>query len=172
LNVAVTAVLTIHEVNALDRDAFVARFGGVYEATPALAAQAWSARPFADRAELCDAFAAASARLDDSGALALLRAHPQLGTGSPMTRASRSEQASAGLTELDAETRDRITAGNARYRERFGFPFIIAVRGRQPAEVLSALDDRLEHTAAAERAIALAEVQRIAELRITQLVAP
>ena len=87
-----------------------------------------------------------------------------------MTDESRSEQRSAGLTELDAQTRTRIVAANARYLERFGFPFIIAVRGLEPTDILAALDERLEHSAAAERTAALEQVQRIAALRIEQLV--
>ncbi len=160
----------IDAVNHLDHDAFVARFGGVYESTPALAAAAWSARPFADRTALVDAFRAAADQLDETDVLALIRAHPQLAAATPMTDESRSEQRSAGLTELDAQTRTRIVAANARDLERFGFPFIIAVRGLEPTDILAALDERLEHSAAAERTAALEQVQRIAALRIEQLV--
>jgi 2-oxo-4-hydroxy-4-carboxy-5-ureidoimidazoline decarboxylase len=166
------AGLTIAQVNGLDRDGFVAAFGQVYESTPGLAEAAWGGRPFADRDGLVRAFRAAADRLDGPSVLALLRAHPQLAAGGAMTAASADEQRSAGLSDLDRRTGAEIVAGNARYFERFGFPFIIAVRGLQPADVGAALAERLDHDQAEEQATALAQVQRIAELRIDQLVAP
>jgi 2-oxo-4-hydroxy-4-carboxy-5-ureidoimidazoline decarboxylase len=150
----------------------VATFGQVYESTPALAEAAWASRPFADRAALVGAFQAAAVRLDEPAVQALLRAHPELGAGGAMTASSTDEQRSAGQSDLDDQTRARIVAANARYYERFGFPFIIAVRGLGLADIAAALDERLGHDAAAEQVAALAQVQRIAELRIAQLVAP
>jgi 2-oxo-4-hydroxy-4-carboxy-5-ureidoimidazoline decarboxylase len=161
---------TIDEVNDLDHDGFVAALGPVYEATPALATAAFSARPYADREALVAAFQAAADELDPEGVLALLRAHPQLAAAGPVAGHSRSEQQGAGLREVDAATRARITEGNAAYVARFGFPFIIAVRGLGPADVVAALEERLAHDADEERAAALAQVQRIAALRIAQVV--
>lgn len=164
--------LTIDDVNRMDRDGFVTAFAHVYESTPALAAAAWRHHPFADRAELVSAFRTAADELDERGVLTLLRAHPQLAAAGPMTTDSRAEQRAAGLTDLDDETRARIVSANARYVEQFGFPFILAVRGLGPADIAASLDERIGHDANEERATALAQVQRIAELRIDQLVAP
>jgi 2-oxo-4-hydroxy-4-carboxy-5-ureidoimidazoline decarboxylase len=168
----VTVVLSIDEVNALDEPAFVDRFGAVYESTPALAAAAWTGRPFADRAALIAAFAAAAGALDEDGVLDLLLAHPQLAVAQPLTEHSRAEQRSAGLTDLDLEARDRIRGGNAAYRARFGFPFILAVRGLGADDVARALDERLGHDRTTELATARAQVDRIAALRIELLVQP
>jgi 2-oxo-4-hydroxy-4-carboxy-5-ureidoimidazoline decarboxylase len=164
--------MKIDAVNLLDQDEFVALFGHIYESTPSLAAAAWQRRPFRDGAALVEAFRAAAGRLDGPGVLALLRAHPQLATTAALTADSESEQRSAGLIDLDDEARSRIGSANARYVERFGFPFIIALRGLRPADIAAALDERLGHHRDEERATALAQVQRIAELRINQLVAP
>jgi 2-oxo-4-hydroxy-4-carboxy-5-ureidoimidazoline decarboxylase len=164
--------LTIDQVNALADDAFVDLLGQVYESTPALAAAALGHRPFLDRAALIDAFKAAAGRLDEPSALALLRAHPQLAIPAAMTTASRHEQRSAGLSNLDDATRARLVAGNARYLDRFGFPFIIAVSGLTPADIVAALDDRLDHDPNDELATARRQVDRIAELRVTRLVSP
>jgi len=166
----VDAVLTIDDVNALDEDAFVAAFGHVYEDTPVLAASAWRRRPFADCDALEAAFVGATDDLDEDGVLALLRAHPQLAAAAPMAAASIDEQRSAGLASLDDRARDEIRAGNARYRERFGFPFIIAVRGLAPADIAAALTERLGNDQDEERKTALEQVQRIAVLRVGQLV--
>jgi 2-oxo-4-hydroxy-4-carboxy-5-ureidoimidazoline decarboxylase len=164
--------LTIDDVNRMDRDGFVATFAHVYESTPALAAAAWRHRPFADRTQLVSAFRTAADDLDEPDVLALLRAHPQLAAVGPMTTDSRAEQRSAGLTDLDDGTRARIVSANARYVEQFGFPFILAVRGLGPADIAAALDERIGHDTVEERATALAQVQRIAEFRIDQLVGP
>jgi OHCU decarboxylase len=162
--------LAIDDVNALDDVAFVAYFGDVYESTPSLATSALHSRPFADRAALIDAFGAAAQRLDGPAALNLLLAHPQLAVPAPMTAASRDEQRSAGLGDLDDETRRRLVDGNARYLERFGFPFIIAVRGLGPDDIVAAVERRLDHDPELELATARHQVDRIAELRLTALV--
>jgi 2-oxo-4-hydroxy-4-carboxy-5-ureidoimidazoline decarboxylase len=167
-----TTAITIDEVNALDRDTFVARFGHVFESTPALANDAWAARPFADATALTAAFTEAADALDGPARLALLRAHPQLATAGPMTDHSRHEQWSAGLIDLDAESRARIDSGNAAYLDRFGFPFVIAVGGLGRTDVAAALDERLGNDTVDEQAIAFAQVKRIAALRLAQLVTP
>jgi 2-oxo-4-hydroxy-4-carboxy-5-ureidoimidazoline decarboxylase len=89
-----------------------------------------------------------------------------------MSVTSAREQAGAGLAGSPgaSSTPDRIRAGNERYEARFGFPFIIAVRGRTPEEIADAQDDRLTHDPATEQRAALVEVQRIAALRLADLV--
>jgi len=164
------AALTIDDVNGLSRKAFVAAFGEVFESTPSLAAKAWEWRPFSDRGVLVDAFHRAADQLDPAEELALLQAHPQLASAEPMTQESRREQRDAGLTELDQEMHGRIQRANARYVDRFGFPFIIAVRGLDPADIALALAERLSNDDDQERATALTQVKRIAELRIMNLV--
>jgi 2-oxo-4-hydroxy-4-carboxy-5-ureidoimidazoline decarboxylase len=167
-----TGQLAIDEVNDLDDRAFVAVFGHVYESTPSLASVAGNGRPFADREAMLAAFAAAAGALDEAGLLALLRAHPPLAVGGPMAKASMSEQRAAGLVDLEVEDRARIRALNADYQARFGFPFIIAVKGLNLADIESALRHRLGNPEPLERAEALAQVQRIAELRVVALVGP
>jgi 2-oxo-4-hydroxy-4-carboxy-5-ureidoimidazoline decarboxylase len=165
-------ILRIDEVNELADDAFITAFANVFESTPSLAAAAAVRRPFADRQALVDAFVAAADRFDEGAVLALLRAHPQLAAAGPMTEESTAEQQAAGLTDLDVALRSRIRTANAAYLEKFGFPFIIAVRGLGPADIDAALAERLDHDPVEERATALAQVKRIAALRIAALVAP
>ena len=152
----------------MDEATFLATYGHVYEDSPELARAVWARGPFADRAALVEAFQAVAAELDDDAVLALLRAHPQLAVKGPMAEASVSEQAGAGLTGEDPVL-DEIRAGNGAYLERFGFPFIIAVKGLGPTEIAAALAERLGHDEATERRTALEQVQRIAALRIEQV---
>ncbi len=166
------ASLTVAAVDGFDEAQFVATFGAIYEDAPELAVRAWSRRPYGDREGLIDAFVAVAGALDRDATLVLLRAHPELGSRRPMAVASTAEQAAAGLDRMDEQLRAQIAADNARYRERFGFPFIIAVRGLGTADVAAALAARLASTPEAELDTARAEVQKIARIRIEQLVAP
>lgn len=163
--------LTIEAVDAMDVAAFTEAFGAVLEDSPHLAARVAAAGPFGTVDALADAFAAVVADLDADAGLALVRAHPELGARRPMAAASVEEQSSAGLPDAEAEIQARLAAGNGAYRERFGFPFVIAVRGRTPAEIVAVLDERLGHERDVELATALDQVARIARLRVGQLVA-
>lgn len=167
------ATLDIAAVNALDEAAFVSTFGATFEDTPDLAAAAYAGHPFADRDALVAAFVAAADALHEDEALELLRAHPQLASAAPMGATSAAEQRAAGLAGdgADRDVLDRIRSGNARYVERFGFPFIIAVRGLGPADIAEAIEARLANTDDEEIATALAQVKRIAALRIEAMVA-
>ncbi|CAN5755423.1 2-oxo-4-hydroxy-4-carboxy-5-ureidoimidazoline decarboxylase [soil metagenome] len=164
--------LTVAQVNDLSDTELVAALGAVFEGTPAIAAAAAASRPFADRAALIEAFDRAAGGLDDDAVLELLRAHPVLGDRGPMARSSQQEQASAGLRDLEAERLDQLAADNRRYLDRFGFPFIIAVRGLGPDAIARALADRLDHDLDAERDEAFTQVRRIAALRLEQQVRP
>jgi OHCU decarboxylase len=103
--------------------------------------------------------------------LALIRAHPDLAGRlklRDLTADSQSEQASAGLDSLTPAQRDRFLALNDAYRSRFGFPFIMAVKGRSTGEILQAFEERLEHDAEQEFDTAMAEIERIAILRLKE----
>ena len=176
---------TIAAVNALDAAAFTARFGDVAERSPWVAERAAGARPFADRAAMVAAFADAVREAPSAAQLALLRAHPDLadraavaaGAGEVegpdgIAAESRKEQAGAGLDRLTPQEYARFGALNARYRARFGFPFIFAVKGADKGMILTAFEERIGNGAAAERAAALANVERILRFRIEDRVAP
>lgn len=98
--------------------------------------------------------------------LALIRAHPELAEKVQLTDASAAEQASAGLDRLSAEEFARFHDLNARYRARFGFPFIICVRLTDKAGILAAMEARLANDEASEIATALAEIGKITRLRL------
>ena len=101
---------------------------------------------------------------------ALLCAHPDLAGRLALSRGltadSTGEQAAAGLDRLSPTELERFTALNARYRDRFGIPFVMAVKGRTKQEIVAAFEHRLDNTADQEFDAALAEVERIALLRL------
>lgn len=162
------------EINALDRAGFVAALGAVFEHSPWVADLAYAARPFADVATLHRAMVAAVATAGAERQLALIRAHPDLAGKAARAGAlgahSTREQAGAGLDRLSEEEFARFHRLNDAYQARFGFPFIIAVRDHDKASILAAFETRLAHDAAAERAEALRNIARIAELRLADLV--
>jgi OHCU decarboxylase len=163
------ARLSIAEVNALDREAFVARFGAVYEHSPWAAEQAWARRPFADRQALADAMQDVVLGAGRARQLSLLRAHPRLGTRLGLTGFSRAEQSGAGIAAAADAERAELAALNARYEERFGFPFIFAVRGATVPEILASCRRRIESDPDAEFDEALRQVFRIAGFRLAEL---
>ncbi|MDE0445556.1 MAG: 2-oxo-4-hydroxy-4-carboxy-5-ureidoimidazoline decarboxylase [Spirochaetaceae bacterium] len=168
--------LSIDAVNGLCEAEFVTRFGDVAEHSPWVAAAAFRARPFADRAALIAAFSAAVRSAAPDAQLALLRAHPDLANraaiaGDDLAAESRREQAGAGLDRLTPAEFTRFGDLNTRYRERFGFPFIFAVRGATKEEILNAFEGRIANSAATERALALANVERILQFRLEDRVA-
>ena len=161
---------------SLDRAAFVATYGHVFEHSPWIAEAAWHAGlpEDADTAEglhraLCAALAPAPAQRK----LDLIQAHPdlagKLAQAGRLTAESTGEQASAGLDRLTDGERAKFTRLNDAYQERFGFPFIIAVKGLTKAEILAAFEQRLNNDREAELATALAQVERIALLRLKDL---
>lgn len=168
--------LTIAQVNALDRDAFVARFGALYEGSPWVAAAAWPARPFADLAELEHRLAEAVAHAPPERHLALIRAHPDLvGRGAlagSLGPASTAEQTAAGLDRhrLTPEQIATFADLNHRYRNRFGFPFVICARDNKQAAILAGFRRRLDHDRETEIATALAEIAKIAHHRLRDVV--
>ena len=160
------------ELNALSRDAFVARLGSIYEHSPWVAEAAWDARPFADLDALHDAMQSAMLAASVARRQALIDAHPELLgrlEAARLTESSRAEQASAGLDRCTAEEKARMQALNARYREKFGFPFIVAVRGLDWAGIIDRMEGRLHNDRERELATALAEIGRIARLRLEAL---
>ena len=159
--------MTIADVNALDRQQFVAAFEGIFEHSTWVAERAFDERPFASRDDLHRAMTAAVHAATTEEQLALLRAHPDLGARARMSDASSSEQAGAGLDRLAPGQFERLQQLNARYRVRFDFPFLYAVKGSTVEDILAALEGRLESDWRTEFDEALRQVARIARFRLT-----
>jgi len=160
----------------MDRDRFVAAFGGIFEHSPWIAEGAWALElgPAHDTPQglhnaLCRVFRAAS----DDQRLAVLRAHPdlagKLAAAKRLTAESTSEQASAGLDALTDKERHQFDAQNTAYVAKHGFPFIIAVKDHDKAGILRAFERRISNDTATEFTEACRQVERIARLRLEAL---
>jgi 2-oxo-4-hydroxy-4-carboxy-5-ureidoimidazoline decarboxylase len=162
--------LSIRELSALDQEAFAAHLAGIYEHSPWIPRLAWQARPFVNRQQLADALAAVLQGASHAEQLALIRAHPELtgkaGVRAPLTESSSREQHGAGLDECSPEEFATLTALNARYQARCGFPFILAVAGRNRQEILRCLAERVGNPPEQEFHTALEQIGRIAGFRL------
>jgi len=157
----------------MERADFVARFGGVFEHSSWIAERAFdrgSVPVPLSAAGLHEALAIQFRAADEAERLGVLKAHPDL-AGHPavageLTDDSRREQAGAGLDRLTPSEFARFTDLNTRYQARFGFPFIIAVKGLSKDEILHAFENRIHHTRQEEFEAACHEVEKIARLRL------
>ena len=160
----------------MEKDAFVAAFGSIYEHSPWVAERAWALElgPAHDRAVgLWHALARVFRTASEEEKLGVLAAHPdlagKLARARRLTAESASEQASAGLDALTDDERATFEAQNAAYTEKFGFPFIIAVKDHDKAGIVQAFETRLANDRATEFKTACAQVERIALHRLKDL---
>ena len=167
--------LTLQELNAATPEAAAQMLDGLYEHTPWIAAQALAARPFGSLAALKHAMVRVLAQAPREAQVALVRAHPELAgkamVAQTLTAESTNEQSKAGLTQCTPEEFARIQQLNADYNARFGFPFILAVRGPRGTglakqEIIDTFARRLDNPPDFELAEALRNIHRIAEIRL------
>ncbi|MFN2460012.1 MAG: 2-oxo-4-hydroxy-4-carboxy-5-ureidoimidazoline decarboxylase [Candidatus Velthaea sp.] len=169
-----TSPAKLDTLNAADEGSFVATLGFIFEHSPWVAAGAWQRRPFPSVDALHAAMCAVVDESPPDRRLALIAAHPDLAAraarSAALAQASRAEQAAAGLDALSAQDAAELARLNAAYRERFAFPFVICAREQSAATILAALRARLANDRAAEVASALAEIAKIARLRLADAV--
>lgn len=163
--------------STLERRAFVEHFGDIYEHSPWIAELTWDAG--LDSAQdtpegLAEAMAKVLVNAPPQRQLAVIRAHPDLAgkaaKSGELSTASTREQAGAGLDQCNEEEYARFHRYNEAYKARFGFPFVMAVKGSDRHQILAAFETRLAHTPDEERRTAIAQVNRIARLRLADRV--
>lgn len=174
IDVSAAPHLSLDHLNAMAPQTFVAALGGVFEHSPWVAEAVCAARPFSSIDAVHAAMATAVRSAPAGIRLALLRAHPELAgrlaREGRLTRHSSAEQGGAGLDRLSEEELRRFDELNRAYREKFGFPFIIAVKEHTKGAILDAFEARIENTVEMEVENALTEVFKITRLRIRSLV--
>ncbi|MBK6786769.1 MAG: 2-oxo-4-hydroxy-4-carboxy-5-ureidoimidazoline decarboxylase [Betaproteobacteria bacterium] len=167
--------ITLEQLNATSQAEFTALLDGTYEHSPWVAEAAWAKRPFPSLAALKLALVQAVRDAGEPAQLKLIRAHPELAgkamLSKTLTAESTNEQGKAGLTDCTPEELATIQRLNADYNAKFGFPFILAVRGPRgtglsKAEIIATFARRLDHHPDYERAEALRNIHRIAEIRL------
>ena len=158
--------------SAITRQRFLDLYGGVYEHSPHFAASIWP-QAASGALETLDGLAGAlRVAMDTAGRdvqLSLIRAHPDLAGRVKLSPDSASEQSGAGLDRCSAAELEDFLSLNARYREKFGFPFIKAVRGFDRGQILAEFRQRVDNAWDSEFAVALGEIHTIAWLRLSDL---
>ena len=167
--------LTLEQLNAATQEQFTRLLDGTYEHSPWIASAAWPKRPFASLAALKLAMVEVVRSVGREAQVKLVRAHPELAgkamVAKTLTAESTNEQGGAGLTNCTPEEFAKINKLNADYNAKFGFPFILAVRGPRgtglsKAEIIATFERRLEHHPDYELAECVRNIHRIAELRL------
>jgi 2-oxo-4-hydroxy-4-carboxy-5-ureidoimidazoline decarboxylase len=169
------AQVTLDELNRMDRQAFVAALGDIFEHAPWVAEATHKAQPFPGLNALYEAMTAAVRGAGDARQMALINGHPDLAGKAAregtMTTDSKHEQSSAGLDQLSEDEFAAFHRLNNAYRAKFGMPFIVCVRRHGKESILRQFELRLGNDGAAERDAALNEIFRIVALRLDQRVA-
>lgn len=165
---------SLEQLNSMPRDAFEAALSGIFEHSPWVAEQAADARPFASVDALHTKMRDIVANAGDTRQLALINAHPELAgkaaVRGELTAESTREQSGAGLASCTQEQFDKLQRLNAQYRAKFGFPFILAVRGYDRAGIIANFEMRVNNSREDELRTSLEQIYRIARFRIDDLV--
>ena len=158
--------VTLECLNASDRRAFVELLDGIYEHSPWIPERAWLRRPFADAHALELALREVVIEATRVEQLDLINQHPRLGARTVLTAHSQAEQRGAGIERSSSDARDELAELNARYEQRFGFPFILAVKNLGVRDIIDNCRARLENDPATEFEESLRQIFRIAGFRL------
>jgi 2-oxo-4-hydroxy-4-carboxy-5-ureidoimidazoline decarboxylase len=162
--------VALEELNSLSKHEFVVRLGGVFEHSPWIAERAWPKRPFHSLDDLHRAMMTAVENAAKDQKLQLVRAHPELAGGEALTVDSSSEQGRLGFNALSKKELQEMTDLNRRYREKFGFPCIVALRLHENrTSVTAEMQRRIANNAQTELANALEQIGHIARGRLEKL---
>ncbi|WDS36639.1 2-oxo-4-hydroxy-4-carboxy-5-ureidoimidazoline decarboxylase [Pseudoxanthomonas sp.] len=167
-------MITLADLNALPRDAFIAALEGIFEHSPWVPAGVAATRPYPSRDALHAAMCTVVRDAGIDAQLGLIRAHPELAgkaaIAGGLTASSASEQRGAGLDQCSPDEYAELVGLNRAYHQRHGFPFILAVRGHTRASIIAALRARVDHASEVEIAECLQQIEKIAALRLADLV--
>ncbi|CAH2092057.1 unnamed protein product [Euphydryas editha] len=167
-------MINISEVNSMKDERFEWVFGNVIELSSEAAACVKNMRPFKDVTDLCAAFYKYLDEVTFEEKIKVLKSHPdlagRLAAQGKLTPESACEQRSAGLNDLTPEQKSVIDSRNKRYKEKFGFPFIICARENKVQSIIEGLNKRYNNSLEEEINIGINEVKKICQLRILDIV--
>lgn len=165
-----TAKISLPQLNALDATAFVQALGGIFEHSPWVAERVVHQRPFDSTQALHAAMVAAIEAEGSEAQLKLIRAHPELAGKAAvcgeLTEESSREQSGAGLDRCTPQEFAELQSLNTRYNQKFGFPFIVAVRGHTRNSIIALMAQRLNNDTQAEQHECLKQIYKIGEFRL------
>ncbi|KKI90444.1 OHCU decarboxylase [Bacillus sp. SA1-12] len=157
---------TLETLNNTSPEQFMEIVGGIFEHSPWIAEKAEKAKPYLSLEHLFQEMVIVVETSSLEQKLSLIKAHPNLGEKVSMTTESTTEQKGAGLQDLTPKEYDTILDLNKRYMEKFNFPFILAVRGKNKDQICEAMKTRLQNDKVREFQTALEEIYKIARFRL------
>ncbi|MFA9557793.1 2-oxo-4-hydroxy-4-carboxy-5-ureidoimidazoline decarboxylase [Evansella sp. AB-rgal1] len=163
-------VFSMIEINKMTKAEFITIVGAVFEHSPWVAEKAWDSHPFSSFEKMYEVLVKEMNNGDHALKLSLLRAHPDLGSKLEMSETSKLEQKNAGLSELSEQEFREFSSLNKSYVEKFGFPYIMAVKGKTKETIKTNLKERINNSYMEEFEAALDQVSKIARFRLEDLV--
>lgn len=161
---------SIAQLNKMSQEEFTKVLGNIWENTPEIAATCWLSRSFSDIDSLYNNMVRVVEEMSEVKQLALIKAHPDLGSKAKMAEASVQEQAGVGLDRLNPEEYARLLSLNQNYKDKFDFPFIIAVKNHTLESIFKSFVDRLKNSHSEEKTAALSEIKKIARFRLEAII--
>jgi 2-oxo-4-hydroxy-4-carboxy-5-ureidoimidazoline decarboxylase len=165
---------TLEALNQLAENEFISTLAGIFEHSPWVAEQALTARPFQSLDDLHKHMQNIVRQSPEQQRLTLIRNHPELAgkeaERGELTQDSKNEQAGAGLNHCSAEELQQLRSLNQQYQDKFGFPFVIAVKGLTRYDILEAMQQRISNSYEQEFANSIEQIGRIAAFRLRQLI--
>ncbi|RTR31837.1 2-oxo-4-hydroxy-4-carboxy-5-ureidoimidazoline decarboxylase [Robertmurraya yapensis] len=161
-------MLTIEQLNKTTEHEFMELLGGIFEHSPWVAEKAIHVKPFSSLGHLYDEMVSVVEQATEEQKLILIKAHPNLGERIEMSPDSVNEQAGAGLKNLTPEEYDKFSTLNQQYMDKFAFPFILAVKGKNKHQIYEAMEQRVQNQRETEFQTAMKEIYKIALLRLEE----
>ena len=161
---------SIEEVNQLSENDFISTFGNVFEKTNWIANKAFNLKPYKDFNELISVLIKIYENSSKDDCLKIFNAHPELAIEKKLTEDSRKEQKSANLNRCNNEEFSEFQNLNYDYKKKFGFPFIIAVKGKNKNEILTNFRKRIKNEISLEFEEAKNQVKQIATFRLNEII--
>ena len=160
---------TIDNINGLNKSEFLSIFGNVFEKTESVALKVFELKPFKDSDDIVSKMLKIYEEYDRNKILQILNSHPELAIEKKLTNDSKLEQTSANLNECSEEEFEEFKKLNLEYKTKFGFPFIIAVKGKNKNETLVNFRERIQNDLNKEFLEAKNQVKKIASLRLKDI---
>jgi len=161
---------SVDKVNKLSKSDFISIFGNVFEKTEWIAEKAYNSKPYKNFEELFLKMMKIFENSEKESHLEILNAHPDLAIEKKLTKDSRNEQENANLNECSEEEFKEFKKLNEEYKKKFGFPFIIAVKGKNKEEILNSFRQRITNNINLEFEEAKKQVKKIASFRLSEII--
>ncbi len=161
---------TIDNINSLNKSEFLSIFGNVFEKTESVALKVFELKPFKDFDDIISKMQKIYEEYDKVKILEILNSHPELAIEKKLTTDSKLEQTSANLNECSEEEFDEFKKLNLEYKNKFRFPFIIAVKGKSKTEILNNFRQRILNDVESEFKEAKKQVKKIATFRLNEII--